>query len=149
MGAILMFLKVYQFRHPDVTANAYKVFSVVCLTLIVEVIGYYSSNSVFWLIFTSAYLMVLTIFTVEIYFHGSFKMVWRSFIKEYNIRQLFKSLPSLIRGDAAAFTTWRDDHRPKFLGKWRRKEGLAHRSILFVAVIIINIALAVFFWNQT
>ena len=49
--AVLVFLKVYQFRHPDVTSNAYIVFAFIALGLMFEVIGYYSHNWIFWTIF--------------------------------------------------------------------------------------------------
>ena len=76
-----MFLKIYQFRHPDVTANAYKVFVVVSLALIIEVISYYSSNVVFWFIFITGYLIVLSVFTVETYYHGNFRVVLLEFFQ--------------------------------------------------------------------
>ena len=77
--AILLFLKIYQFRHPDVTANAYKVFALVSLALTIEVISYYSSNIVFWFIFIMGYLIVLSVFTVETYYHGNFTLVLLEF----------------------------------------------------------------------
>ena len=70
-------------------------FSVVCLALAIEVVGYHSSTLVFWIFFILSYLIVLAVFTIEIYFNGNFSVVMRILIKKFNIRQLAKALSCL------------------------------------------------------
>ena len=82
--AVLVFLKVYQFRHPDVTSNAYIVFAFIALGLMFEVIGYYSHNWIFWTIFITAYIFFLVVFIIEVYFNGDTRQVishiWKNII---------------------------------------------------------------------
>ena len=46
--AVLCFMKIYQFRHPDVTSNAYKVFVGIALVMFLEVIGIFYEGHFFW-----------------------------------------------------------------------------------------------------
>jgi hypothetical protein len=69
---ILMFLKVYQFRHPDLTARAYTIFIMIAITLIFEAIGYYwrSTPGVFMSIFILTYMMFTVVFMNAMFFQG-------------------------------------------------------------------------------
>ena len=49
---VLIFLKIYQFRHPDITANAYVIFSTIAVMLVFEAVGYYSPSKAVFLLFT-------------------------------------------------------------------------------------------------
>ena len=75
---------MYQFRHPDITSNAYVVFAFVAFGLIFEAIGYYSHNWIFWTMFIVAYLFLLVVFIIEVYFNGDTREVmghiWRNII---------------------------------------------------------------------
>ena len=70
--AILMFLKVYQFRHPDLTARAYTIFLMVAITLIFEAIGYYwiYTPGVFLILFILTYLAFTMVFMNAMLFQG-------------------------------------------------------------------------------
>ena len=75
---------MYQFRHPDITSNAYVVFAFVAVGLIFEAIGYYSHDAIFWTMFIVAYLFLLVVFIIEVYFNGDTRAVmadiWRNII---------------------------------------------------------------------
>ena len=72
--ALIMTIKVFQFRHPDLTANAYKVlfasctfclgfnmtfqvFMLVALIMLLEVLGIFYGNTLFWVVALSAYFI--------------------------------------------------------------------------------------------
>lgn len=76
--AVLCFLKIYQFRHPDITTNAYIVFSFIGAALLLEVIGYYWDNFVFWLAFILFYFFIILTFVVHTYYYGRFAVLQRS-----------------------------------------------------------------------
>ena len=56
--AVLIFVKFYQFRHPDITADAYFVFLIIGLSLIMETISYYSPPGYYLPIFVAMYLII-------------------------------------------------------------------------------------------
>ena len=70
--AILMFLKVYQFRHPDLTARAYTIYLMIAVTLIFEAIGYYwiYKPGVFLVVFILTYLAFTIVFMNAMLFQG-------------------------------------------------------------------------------
>ena len=80
----LSLFQVYQFRHPDITSNAYVVFAFVAVGLIFEAIGYYSHDAIFWTMFIVSYLFLLVVFIIEVYFNGDTRAVmadiWRNII---------------------------------------------------------------------
>ncbi len=89
--SVLVFLKVYQFRHPDITSEAHVVFSIIGLALFAEVliitvaikvtflnelaqvVGYYYDNYWFWALFILGYLVVLIAFISHTYFNGMYR----------------------------------------------------------------------------
>lgn len=48
--ATLSFIKIYQFRHPDIAVNSYKVFLGLGVVMFTEVIGIYFESTLFWVI---------------------------------------------------------------------------------------------------
>ncbi|XP_059085490.1 SID1 transmembrane family member 2-like [Tigriopus californicus] len=117
--AILCFLKIYQFRHPDITTNAYIVFSFIGAALLLEVIGYYWDNFVFWLAFILFYLFIILSFIIHTYYYGRFAVLKRSWSDILKGRQLSGLRPA---------------RQIKF--------GLC------VVVTVVNCALAVFFLHR-
>ena len=87
---ILLFLKIYQFRHPDVTINAYKIIAFSCIFLLLEAVGYYISTIVFWIIFTSIYMGGLFIFSAETYFYGQLKVTFLQMLKALQLYKLYQ-----------------------------------------------------------
>ena len=80
---ILIIVKIYQFRHPDVTANAYKIFYGIALLMLGCVIGIYNRETTsFWVFFTIAYLYFLTNLTMILYYMGKWRRPWQINFKE-------------------------------------------------------------------
>ena len=72
--AILCMLKIYQFRHPDINANAYTAFGVLAFVIFVGVIGVVNGNVAFWICFTGLYIITCLIISIQIYYMGRWKM---------------------------------------------------------------------------
>ena len=69
--SVLVFLKVFQFRHPDITQTAQGVFMVIGIALVLEVVGYLTSHVGFWIVFLFTHFIIIALFTTHIYFNGS------------------------------------------------------------------------------
>lgn len=68
--AILLFLKLFQFRHPNLTQTAHRLFFLIGMVLIEESLGYYIKSFVFTIIFIISYMLVLLNFLFHIYWDG-------------------------------------------------------------------------------
>ena len=84
--AILSMLKIYQFRHPDLHANAYKSFGALAFVIFVGVLGVVDSNLYFWIFFTICYIVTVLLVTAQLYHRGQWKLnlgtpkrLWRWF----------------------------------------------------------------------
>jgi len=78
--AVLIFLKLYQFRHADTTLTAQLVFLLIGVILTLEVIGYFTSHVAFWAVFIFIYVVFMFIFILKLYLdEKNFKSVF-SFI---------------------------------------------------------------------
>ena len=87
---VLIFLKMYQFRHPDITSNAYNMFSFIAIMLIFEAFGYYSSPGFFMFFFISTYLILIYALIVQFYFQKKFLRIVRfMFISQIEISGSF------------------------------------------------------------
>ena len=95
----LMFLKIYQYRHPDITLNAYIVFSYVSMMLIFEAVGCYVRGRVYNILFLCTYLSLIFIVIIGQYFKNSFcqamRVAWQSISgdklpRKQSIRNIFK-----------------------------------------------------------
>ena len=71
--AILMFMKLYQVRHSDISANAVGVFFGLGVALFLETISIYYSGPIFWLLFCTVYFLVIIIVSVHAYNIGIVK----------------------------------------------------------------------------
>jgi len=75
--AVLIFLKLYQFRHADTTLTAQLVFLLIGVVLTLEVIGYFTSHPAFWAVFIITYMFFMLIFILKIYLNEKrFKKVF-------------------------------------------------------------------------
>jgi hypothetical protein len=91
--AVLLFLKVYQFRHPDITQTAHLVFLVIGIAMVMEVIGYYTANIAFWIVFVVVYLIILSIFLLHIFTNGKQAQIsWSNILKCTLLRQFVSNL---------------------------------------------------------
>ena len=84
----LCFIKIYQFRHPDVTSSAYKVFFGLGLIMLIEVLGIYNDNAAFWIVCLVLYFFVSIILTAIVYHEG----VWSFDLTLFN--RIYKSTKS-------------------------------------------------------
>ena len=69
--SVLVFLKVFQFRHPDITQTAQGVFLVIGIALVLEAVGYLTSHVGFWVIFLGSHATIISMFLIHIYYNGS------------------------------------------------------------------------------
>lgn len=65
--AVLIFLKVFQFRHSDITPSPYKTYLLISFMLTVEVAGYFVDNLIFWIVFSLSYVVIVHYVIVNIY----------------------------------------------------------------------------------
>ena len=117
--AVLIFLKVYQFRHPDITSNAHSVFLVIGFALFIEVLGYYNDTYFFWIFFILCYLGALVMFTIHTYYNGMFSLFKQSWINMYH------------KGKTGDYQVFKPARLKKF--------------IMCSVVIVVNIIMALFF----
>ena len=74
--AILILLKIYQTRHPDINANAYTAFGVLAFIIFIGVIGvlYGSNNQYFWIFFTALHVLSCLALSFQVYYMGRFRL---------------------------------------------------------------------------
>ena len=117
--AVLVFLKVFQFRHPDIAASATIIFYIIAAALITEFVALNVSNIAFWVFFIMAYLFLTAVCVFYIYYNGTFtklKSTWLNFWRKKELKEL----------------------RPN---KFRR-------FLACLVVVIVNVVLAAFFLSQ-
>lgn len=72
---MLCIVKMYQTRHPDINANAYFIFGVLALVIILGFVGIKSDNGlVFNIFFTCIHLPMCFWLSTYIYYIGTWKM---------------------------------------------------------------------------
>ena len=117
---ILVFVKTYQFRHPDFSFDAYTVMYSLLLILILEAASLYiaeiTGKTVFYSIFGISYILILIYVVTDFYFNGAIGTSFPKF------------LPAIIHNSC---------HNKHIL--------YPHRLLIFMVIILINIALMVYF----
>ena len=121
---VLIFLKLYQFRHPDITMNAYVIFGFIALFLVFEAIGYYSPKGVYMFLFIFTYIIAIFAVIIDLYFQKNFRLA---------MQEIFFS-----RSEAKSEATYEDY-------KKELKAGSTARLIFFVVMGVLNLLLAIFF----
>lgn len=78
--AILMFLKLYQGRHPDVSCDAFKSYMGLGVALTLEAFSYYYNGIAFWIVFCIIYFIFIITVGVNTYNIGviryDYKILW-------------------------------------------------------------------------
>ena len=120
---VLVFLKLYQFRHPDITANAYVIFGFIAIFLVFEAIGYYSPKGVYMFFFVFTYIIVIFAVIIDMYFQKNFRLA---------MEEIFFS-----RSESREATY--DDYKKEL------KAGSTARLIFFAVMGTLNLLLAAFF----
>jgi len=69
--AILMYIKLYQNRHPDISSNSLQAYLILGIALILEAISIYYSTPVFWVIFCTIYILSTMMLATNIYNLGA------------------------------------------------------------------------------
>ncbi|KAH3825877.1 hypothetical protein DPMN_127760, partial [Dreissena polymorpha] len=72
--ACLCILKIYQNRHPDISAKAHSSYLVMAAIIIIAVIGVVYGNNIFWILFAIAYMFVSLLLSVHIYYMGRWRV---------------------------------------------------------------------------
>ena len=83
--SILILLKIYQTRHPDINANAYSAFGVLAFIIFIGVIGVLHGNVLFWVLFSGLHIssclvlsfQVLMLCHVSCFFFDSQKFLYK------------------------------------------------------------------------
>ncbi|KAL7064776.1 hypothetical protein AAHC03_05865 [Spirometra sp. Aus1] len=70
MLALILMLKIYQTRHPDINASAHSAYMVMALVILVGVTGVLYGGETFWVLFTVVFLIMSFWLTAEIYYMG-------------------------------------------------------------------------------
>ena len=74
--------QVYQFRHHDVTSTAHLVFLGIGVTLIFEVVGYFTNHPIFWALFILFYITFVFVFIIQVLNQLYISVVFNSSVKD-------------------------------------------------------------------
>ncbi|CAH2107898.1 unnamed protein product [Euphydryas editha] len=72
--AVLMMVKIYQSRHPDINARAHSTFGVLAVLIALVVWGVLSGGPLFWGIFTVLHVFTFLLLSLRIYYVGQFRL---------------------------------------------------------------------------
>ncbi len=86
--ATLCFIKLYQFRHPDITSDAYKVFFGLAVVMFLEVLGIVVDNGVFWIISLVLYFLALLLLSTILYKMGNWSFSHRTLLKMLQVFEI-------------------------------------------------------------
>ena len=64
--SILILLKIYQTRHPDINANAYSAFGVLAFIIFIGVIGVLHGNLLFWVLFSGLHISSCLVLSFQV-----------------------------------------------------------------------------------
>lgn len=70
---MLSMIKIYQTRHPDINANAYLVFGVLAIVIILGLTGIMYESLIQFILFTCLHLMMTFWLSAQIYYMGRWK----------------------------------------------------------------------------
>ncbi|VDM32470.1 unnamed protein product [Hydatigera taeniaeformis] len=68
--ALILMLKIYQTRHPDINASAHSAYMVMAVVILAGVTGVLYGGETFWVLFTIVFLTMSVWLTAEIYYMG-------------------------------------------------------------------------------
>lgn len=72
--SILTMMKIYQTRHPDITASSYTTFGVLALVIFLGMFGVLNNSNWFYIVFTVVHLLTCLFLTAQIYHMGLWKL---------------------------------------------------------------------------
>ncbi|XP_045538329.1 SID1 transmembrane family member 1 [Papilio machaon] len=116
--AVLVMVKLYQNRHPDVNASAHSTFMLIAVAMFIGYFGITYPSVAFWIVFTILHLYVCFVLTMKIYYVGRFRMeclilkrAWvslrthgrRTFLPSYTARALLLAVANVANWALAAY----------------------------------------------
>ena len=127
--SILIYIKMYQNRHPDISANSVTAYTVLGSALILEALSLYYSNAYFWIVFCLIYMTTLVCWVGNIYQQLLEK-------NRHTHKPLFVRVFSLLGNETH-----------KYFKKLRGMKGLKIRSFLvFLSLtVVLNLAMCIYF----
>lgn len=78
--AILTMMKIYQTRHPDITASSYTIFGVLAFVIFLGMFGVLNKSTWFYIVFTILHLWTCLFLTAQIYHMGLWKLGMHIFV---------------------------------------------------------------------
>uniref|UniRef100_A0A1B6JLN8 SID1 transmembrane family member 1 n=1 Tax=Homalodisca liturata TaxID=320908 RepID=A0A1B6JLN8_9HEMI len=82
--AVLSMMKIYQTRHPDITASAYTTFGILALVIFLGMFGVLNGSDWFYIVFTVMHLSTCLVVTAQIYHVGTWKFNFGMFSRFMN-----------------------------------------------------------------
>ena len=70
--SILILMKIYQTRHPDITANAYTAFFALAFVIFVGTLGILDGSLAFWAVFTVLHVLAGLVLSLQVYYKGRY-----------------------------------------------------------------------------
>jgi len=125
--AILIYIKLFQNRHPDVTSNSLKAYIVLGLALILEALSLYFSHPLFWVVFCILYMCLLIVMVANFYQLGTH----RSDIRFMHIRVTKLLVSETVKAVQKLFGSKKIKIRPLL--------------IFLTFTCVINIAMCIYF----
>ncbi|KAK3598616.1 hypothetical protein CHS0354_019874 [Potamilus streckersoni] len=117
MGCLCV-LKIYQNRHPDISAKAHTSYLLMAVVIFIAVIGVLYGTNVFWILFAIVYMLASLVLSIHLYYMGRWQLD----------RYVFKRLWMLFRTDICRCT------KPMYL----------HRIVLLLIGCFINWSIALY-----
>ncbi|KAF7272265.1 hypothetical protein GWI33_014926 [Rhynchophorus ferrugineus] len=81
--AVLIMVKLYQNRHPDINATAYTTFSVIGVAIFIAMIGILDGTLFIWIFFIVAYSILIVLLSFKIYYVNYVINGMKQFYKSY------------------------------------------------------------------
>ncbi|XP_072948602.1 SID1 transmembrane family member 1-like [Epargyreus clarus] len=125
--AVLVMVKLYQNRHPDVNASAHATFMLIAVVMAIGLIGIMYPSIYFYVLFTILHLTVCFVLALKIYYVGRFKMEravvprawsalrqqgWRAFRPHYTARAVLLAVATLANWIVAGYGLY--EHKTDF-----------------------------------
>ena len=128
--AVLMFMKLYQVRHSDVSGNAVGVFFGLGVALFLETLSIYYSGPFFWIFFCFIYLIVIVVVSIHAFNIG---------VVKYDYKILFVVIKILTKEIKNLFVKEDDQSSGN---KYRKSKS---RLACLIMIAVINMILCFFF----
>ena len=140
---VLIFQKFYQFRHPDITANAYISFCVIGLALIMETVSYHTPANIYPIVFSGVHIFTM-LFLVAYMYLNLYNQTTRHFAKTW--LQAVENVCCKTKQKSASNSFGKTPDQDKKTKSCKAAEpGNRGRSILFGLIFIGNIIITVYY----